>query len=151
MKTITILIALLFSVSCIKEDNEATISLSIVYERIFTSKEDADLARKVKPVYAVMDKDKGSFTFDLIQVAGGAVTNEIIVDAGVYQILDVRVYDAEGNMTHQVYHGKPPQSSMVTGWVYDEKDGPCIKPGCSYDYYFEGHNQLLWQVFLTKN
>ena len=151
MKQLTILLILLFTVSCVKpQEDEAILSLSLTYQRIFDTQEELELAQKVKPVYAVMDTDKGSFTFDLIQVAGGAITNEIIVEAGTYQILDVRVYDALGKMTHQVYHGKPPQSSMVTGWVYSKNDGPCIKPGCSYDYHFEGSNRLMWQVFLTK-
>lgn len=141
----------MFSTSCEKpQEEEAIISISIAYQQIFFNKEDADLARTVKPVIAIMDTDKGSYTFDLIQVKGGAITNKIIVASGVYQILDVRLYDVNGKMTHQVYHGKPPQSSMVTGWVYDKKDGPCIKPGCNYDYHFEGEKQLVWQVFLTK-
>lgn len=151
MKQLATILIILLTISCAKpQEDEAILSLSLTYQRIFDTQEDLERAKKAEPVYAVMDTDKGSFTFDLIQVKGGAITNEIMVEAGTYQILDVRVYDANGKMTHQVYHGKPPQSSIVTGWVYDEKDGPCVKPGCNYDYHFEGSNRLVWQVFLTK-
>lgn len=79
--------------------------------------------------------NKGIFTFELNLVSGGAVTNKVSFEKGDYQIIDVKLYDANGNLTHEVYQGVPKAGTLVATWV----DG--------YYYDFNRDNQYVFQVW----
>lgn len=139
MKTIIkILLILTVLSSCTKDEDIVNIGLSIAYPRIFQTLEQAEKARSAKPIIAVLETDKGVFEFDLIDVLGGANTNTIQISPDTYKIIDLRLYDSNGKMTHQVHQGVPEHNSLVANWVN------------AYDYDLYKDRVIMWQVWLKE-
>lgn len=154
MKTIIkILLLSILILSCSKEDIQATsnINLALMTPTLFDSKEHSEKVFNLEAVRAEFETDKGTFVFnDLEKQRYAYITNEIEIDNGVYQIIDIRLYNASSEMIFQVFHGKPTQddkNGMVVSFVYDKKDGECNKPECNYDYVINKDKELIFQVW----
>lgn len=115
MKTIAKIVFLLLLASCTKEQTTVLLSIDYVYYRPYSGE---------LPITGVMTTDKGVFEFELINETGGGSSNSIEVEPGIYKVLDVTLYDVEGNETHYVMErpSNDGKGMQPTSWVGESHD-----------------------------
>lgn len=116
-------VLLCLGASCSKESiprTDVDFSFVFVADRSAPTKEIWSKYLQLQPVYAIVKTDRGTFRFGVSRVDDQSFQGETMTwKKGRVKILDLRLYDIDGNETHYVKERQPDGSggNGVVSWV----------------------------------
>ena len=134
------LIALLMLSCCDKQEIDDTIEfrLTFVAWNDFETKAEGIEKRGYRPSTAVMTTDKGTLTFEIVESSENRFAiKPKMIKSDKYHLIDVSLYDKEGNKTHYMKSYQESVNGEVVSAI-----------GLTYDY-TDGNFNYILQVFFN--